>query len=207
MAIVLGSTDVPTFTNYSGLQEALIDFLDGRGQDRVAEFIGYAEDYLRIALDTVDREAIVTSAASPFIVDSAKRLVAVSVDGRCGTLDQVTLSDALTNYNVSGDPSVFTYFADTITVYPTPAESHTYRVFYIEQLPRLSDARQTNWLIDRCPSLYLYASLVHAEAYLRDPNWIGKFEGYVSVLVDGLIGEAQSKRWTGNLKPKLGCVP
>lgn len=207
MAIVIGGVDTPTFTNYGGLQAALVDFLDARGEERIAEFIGYAEDYLRIALDTVDREAITTAATSPFTVSDVKRMIAVSVDGRSGTLKQVTLSDALANYNVSGEPEVFTYFADTITAYPTPSAGTTFRVFYIEQLPRLSDSSQTNWLIDRCPSLYLYAALVHAEAYLRDPSWIDRFWQYVGMLVEGLKEEAEKKRWTGTLKPQLGCAP
>jgi hypothetical protein len=206
MAIVLGGTDTPTFTNYSGLQAALIDFLDARGQDRIAEFIGYAEDYLRLALDTVDREAVTTAISSPFQIPDAKRLIAVSIDG-CAPLTQVSVDDALTNYSGSGDPRVFTYFADTITVYPTPEASKSYRVFYIEGLPRLSDANQTNWVVDRCPSLYLYAALIHAEAYLRDPSWITRFWEYVGGLVELLKAEAQSKRWSGTLKPQLGCVP
>lgn len=206
MTIVIGVTDTPTFTNYSGLQEAIIDFLDARGQDRVAEFIGFAEDYLRIALDTVDREASVTGTASPFPVPNAKRILAVAADG-CAPLRQITLDDALTNFNYTGTPTRFTYFAGNVSVYPTPGEPRTFRAYYIEQLPRLSDASQTNWLIDRCPSLYLYAALVHAEGYLRDPSWIDRFWAYVTALVDGLNDEAQKKRWTGALMPELGSVP
>lgn len=206
MAIVLGGTDTPTFTNYSGLQAALVDFLDARGAERIPEFIGYAEDYLRLALDTVDREAITTSTVSPFQIADVKRIIAVTVDNR-PPLKQVTLTDAQANYSGNGCPTAFTYFADTITVYPTPGTATTYRVFYIEQLRRLSDASQTNWLMDRCPSLYLYASLAHAEAYLRDPTWIDRFWQYIGTLVGMLTDEAQGKRWTGSMQPQLGCVP
>jgi len=205
MTIILDVSDVPTFTSYDGLRAALIDFLDGRGQERVAEFIGYAEDYLRLTLDVTDREVSTTATASPFTLSNVKRIISISADN-VGGLRQVTATDMADNYQGSGVPSVYTLFGGTVTIGPA-APGYTYRIQYLEDLPRLSEARQSNWLLQRNPSLYLYAALCHAEVYLRDSGWVGRFWDFVNTNVELMNQEAQSKRWAGPLKPTLGCVP
>jgi hypothetical protein len=39
-------------------------------------------------------------------------------------------------------------------------------LLYWQKIPALSDSNQTNWVLDRYPDLYLYASLRHAAALL-----------------------------------------
>lgn len=206
MTIIVDVSGVPTFDTYSGLQDAIVDFLDARGQDRVVEFIGYAEDYLRLVLDVTDRETTITANTSPFSLSNVKRIVGISA-GDIGSLKQVTLSDLQDNYSGSGCPRVFSLFGDTVTIGPTPSETQTYTAYYIEELRRLSEATPTNWLIRKNPSLYLYAALCHAEVYLRDSGWISRFWDFVNTNVALMNDEAQSKRWSGPLMPKLGCVP
>lgn len=205
MTIVLDVSDVPTFTSYDGLKDALVDFLDGRGQDRVAEFIGYAEDYLRLTLDVTDREVSTTATTSPFTLSNVKRIVSISVDN-VGGLRQVSPTDIADNYSFSGVPSVYSMFGGTVTIGPT-GTGYTYRINYLEEMPRLSEAQQSNWLLQRNPSLYLYAALCHAEVYLRDSGWLSRFWDFVNTNIALLNDEANDKRYAGPLKPMLGNVP
>lgn len=205
MTIIVDVSDVPTFTSYTGLKEALIDFLDGRGQNRVAEFIGYAEDYLRLTLDVTDRETSFTATTSPIDLVNVKRVVTVSAD-TIGGLRQVSLTDLQDNYSGAGCPQVYAIFGEQILIGPS-ASGYTYRINYLEELPRLSEAQQSNWLLQRNPSLYLYAALCHAEVYLRDSGWISRFWDFVNTNIALLNEEANEKRWAGPLKPTLGCVP
>lgn len=206
MTIVVGVPDAPSFSDFNGLRAAVIDFLDARGQERVDEFIGYAEDYIRSALDAVEREEVLTFTSHPFDVTGVRRIAALAVDGG-GSLRQVTLADALDNYAGAGSPRAFSLFGQTVTLHPSPSENVTCRVYCVRELERLSVENQSNWLLDKNPSLYLYAALVHGDAYLRDPSWLDTFWQYVNATIANLNREAQDRRWSGNLQPNLGCVP
>lgn len=204
MTLAIDVSNTPTFTTYPGLQSAIIRFLDGRGEDAVDEFIGYAEDYLRLRLDTVDREAVttLTAAAAIPLPSGCKRVDGVYVTD-VGFLRQVSLADLQDNYVSSsgGYPQVYAMYAGQLYIKPSPTSAVSLN--YIEELTRLSDAEPTNWLIDRCPSLYLYAALIHAEAYLRDPSWVQQFKAYVEELIAELNREANEKRWSGSMMPMI----
>lgn len=206
MTIVLGTSDVQTFTNYDGLKAALVDFLDGRGQDRIAEFIAYAEDYLRANLDVTDNEAIMTGAGPSFLVPNARRIVAVTPVNGC-PLRRVSLDELHSNYQQGSQPKVYAQWADSVIIGPAPDDDARFRVHYVEDFRRLSSDNQGNWLILKNPALYLYASLVHAEACLRDPSWIDRFWEYVNATISGMNRQAQQKRNAGVLRPNLGIVP
>lgn len=206
MAIVLGVNASVNFENYSGLKASLIDFLDARGQERVAEFIGYAEDYLRLHLDATDQEATISGAGAAFAVPNCERIAFVTpVDGR--PLRRVAMDVLQSEYATGTVPLAYAEWGETVIIGPTPAGDQKFRVHYVETLRTLSETNQTNWLIKRHPSIYLYAALIHAEAYLRDPSWIDRFWEYVNSSVVAINKRAIKKRSSGVLRPNLGIVP
>ena len=52
--------------------------------------------------------------------------------------------------------------------FPVPDAAYSVALTYYARIPALSDANPTNWLLDIAPDLYLYGSLLAADAFLRD---------------------------------------
>lgn len=94
-------------------------------------------------------------------------------------------------------PQYFTIIGSNIAVQPTYNGSGS--LVYYKKLPKLSDTTTTNWLLDRAPEAYLYASLLEGAAYLRDPEMAS---GYNELMLSAVESVMQDGR-----KAKLGRVP
>lgn len=70
--------------------------------------------------------------------------------------------------DVSGDPRVYAITGANLEVYPEPATATAYRLTYYQNLPSLSDAAPSNWLLAKHPDCYLYASLVSFGVMVQD---------------------------------------
>lgn len=74
----------------------------------------------------------------------------------------------------AGKPLAYTIQGDALAFGPAPDTEYTVEMDYYA-FTRLSDSATTNWLLTSYPNVYLYGSLVQAEAYLvndaRVPGW------------------------------------
>lgn len=99
-----------------------------------------------------------------------------------------TTTDRPVNYTIEGLNLKFG---------PTPDAVYTVDIDYMQGLPSLSDSAPTNWLLTRYPDLYLFGSLVMAEAFIGDDDravgWLQATEG-----IYARIAESDRKaRWSG----------
>ena len=68
-----------------------------------------------------------------------------------------------------GTPRQYTIIGNDIQVFPTPTEAAAYTMNYLRSLPALAlTGTTTNWLLEKAPDLYLYATLLEAAIYLQD---------------------------------------
>ena len=88
--------------------------------------------------------------------------------------------------NTSGAPLYYAHLGAEIEVWPTPDESYTGELVYIEKIPALSDDQPTNWVLDHAPDAYLYASLLQSAPYLHEDErvavWGNLYAGAVARL-------------------------
>lgn len=79
----------------------------------------------------------------------------------------------------TGMPAVFTMEGNQILFGPTPDAAYPVGIFYYAKFPALTAGSDTNWLLTNHPSIYLFAALAEAEAFLvndaRTVIWEGKY--------------------------------
>ena len=71
----------------------------------------------------------------------------------------------------SGQPKFYTIIANEIRLGPTPAGVYEMEMLFWRKFPALTDTITTNWILANAPDIYLYGSLMEAEAFLQnDPR-------------------------------------
>ncbi len=70
-----------------------------------------------------------------------------------------------------GFPKFYTIVADELKVGPIPDGETEMEMLFYAKVPSLSATRPTNWILLNAPDIYLYGSLLEAEAFLQnDPR-------------------------------------
>ena len=71
----------------------------------------------------------------------------------------------------NGLPKFYTIVADELKLGPIPSEEQEMEMLFYAKVPSLSATRPTNWILLNAPDIYLYGSLLEAEAFLQnDPR-------------------------------------
>ena len=120
--------------------------------------------------------------------------LSVSIGGRDVTLEPLTPSIA-TDAQIGGIPRGYYVIENSIAIIGGNGdEAYTLRVK--NSLPQISSSRNnyTNWVLQKAPELYLYATLLEASPYLKADSRMGVWaEGY-RVALESL--NAQEERLT-----------
>ena len=95
-----------------------------------------------------------------------------------------------------GVPKYYTVQGDQLILYPTPDSEYTLEMGYYA-FPTLADDNTTNWLLTSYPDIYLYASLLQAEAYIINDKRIGIWKAALDEALKELDKEDKSARWNG----------
>ena len=107
--------------------------------------------------DFLEAKALVNTASTPYDI-----------------LASYTASSLYTqfpNAAQKGRPRGFTYIGSTLELAPVPDAVYALKLYYYQKVTSLSAGNTTNWLLTNFPNLYLFGSLVAAEAYLgSDPR-------------------------------------
>jgi len=81
--------------------------------------------------------------------------------------------------DASGEPKFYAVTGGQFEFYPTPGDSYTANLVYVQKIPDLA-TNSTNWLLTDFPDVYLYGSLTHSAPYLADEQrvkiWAGLYE-------------------------------
>jgi hypothetical protein len=72
---------------------------------------------------------------------------------------------------------------------PTPAANSPFEVLFYEQPEYLDDTNQTNWWTEYAPNALLYAALLEAAPFLKNPEAIQTWEGFYNRAIASLNGE------------------
>ena len=115
------------------------------------------------------------------------------------TLEKRPIVDFEARYlsHTSGTTEAFAIDGDTFRFGPATASSLAYSLRYYQRIPALSSTNTTNWLLEDAPDLYLFACLVEAERFLRNPEGVSYMEAQYQQARDSLVGSDRRSRWMG----------
>lgn len=186
-----------SISTYAELQTAVASWLNRSDlTDYVPDFIRIAEDQLSLDLHTREMEAQTTlvtvgdvaTVALPTDMHEIRRFrvdVSYSQPLKFLTPDQLSAdyaSDAV------GQPIVYTVIGANAQLAPVPDGVYSLELTYKQQLPALSDSNTVNWLLTKWPSLYLYASLIAAEPFLKNDDRLMLWQGLYQQQLDRING-------------------
>jgi len=173
MTIFVDAQQLSNLTNYAGLVTSVQRWLNRTDlQDDVPDFIRLAEARFRRVLVMPDMETsvVVTPAASVMLPADFDSLRSLGIAGYA-PLDQVSPA-TFSAYPLNGDgtpitgqPERFTIAAGVMRFWPVPDKAYAAQMTYRANLPSLSAAVDSNWLLAKHPDAYLYATIIQAEAF------------------------------------------
>lgn len=186
-----------SISTYAELQTAVASWLNRSDLTAyVPDFIRIAEDQLSLDLHTREMEAQTTlvtvgdvaTVALPADMHEIRRFrvdVSYSQPLKFLTPDQLSAdyaSDAV------GQPIVYTVIGSNAQLAPVPDGVYSLELTYKQQLPALSDSNTDNWLLTKWPSLYLYASLIAAEPFLKNDDRLMLWQGLYQQQLERING-------------------
>ncbi len=205
---------------YTGLQEAVADWLNRVGSPEVAartpDFIRMFESKfdnydppVRHPQMTVRATAEIDSEYTKLPPDFLEMQRLRIVTPLRGTLRYLTPEEfedekVRRKWDTTRYAGTFTVIGDELQIYPfNDSEPMTAEMVYWGKLPKLSDSVATNWLMAEYPSAYLYGALLEATPYLRDDERIAVWSAGLSQAMDFLIAAGdRARRSAGTLKPR-----
>lgn len=173
---VIGALD-----SYTKLKVRITDETDGRADDTALDsFILSAEAEIRRFLAdspvrpmrtrsslTVATEYVTcpTGMVRPISVEVT---LADSTKRRVPFVSPERLSQAQVEASSLEYPVMFTREGEELRFWPVPATSLTGDIFYFQRLEGISEANQSNWMLDDHPDVYLAGSLYYAYRHMPD---------------------------------------
>jgi hypothetical protein len=193
MTIFIDSPPPSDLTSYDGVQTAMASWLERDDlTDRIPDFIRMAEARFRdvLVMPDMEKQVSLTPATSVPLPADFDSIRALGIPGY-PAIDQLSPADfgALpvqpNNLPYTGQPTKMCIVAGAIRFWPTPDKAYAANFIYRANLPALSSTTQSNWLLERRPDLYLYASLLHAEFH----GWNDVRLPTIKAAVDEALGE------------------
>jgi len=173
MTIFVDAIQQSNLTNYAGLVTSVQRWLSRTDlQDDVPDFIRLAEARFRrvLVMPNMEADIVVTPTATlPLPVDFDS-LRAFGIPGHAALVQvsPATFSALPVDGNgapLTGQPQKFTITAGALRFWPRPDKAYAAQMTYRVNIPSLGPALDSNWLLAKHPDVYLYGTILQAEAY------------------------------------------
>ena len=201
-----GATVGSGITTYSGLVTSAGLWLERSDLGTmIPDFITLVEERLNRILRVPEMEEVATlgmdseQVTLPTDFRQARNLY-LDTDPR-QELECVTLGTLRTKYAVqaTGKPECYAIRGSEIVLGPAPDDDYDLILTYYKEIPPLSSGSETNWLITKHPSIYLYGVLLQAELY----GWNDERLPLIKSGWDEAIGELMEQ----GKKKQYGAAP
>lgn len=107
--------------------------------------------------------------------------------------------------NDSGTPAIMAVIGSNLHFGPTPDADYAYTHHYVGKPQHLGASQATNWLLTNAPDVYLYASLLEAEPFLKNDPRIAVWRDFLAQAIADLEVEDHESRYSGGvLIPSAG---
>lgn len=194
-----------TLDSYSSLQQEVLDWVDdgSLAGGKVRNFIALAEaearDQLLIGRAEMRSTAVVSSEMSALPVDLGE-IVALRIETSpvlpLRFVDAEAFTAAASAHPLTGRPRIYTVVGEELRFAPSPDGDYAVELVYRRDLPALSDAAPSNWLLARYPQAYLNGALKYASIFLVEDGRAEAFDALFKQALDA-IREADARRRTG----------
>ena len=109
--------------------------------------------------------------------------------------DSSFINEFLPNRATTGTPKYYANWDnDTIVLAPTPDAAYTVELAYNAQPTGLSSSTTTTWISTNAPEMLLYACLVEAFKFLKNPQMTQMYEQYYKEALTPFAGEQMGRR-------------
>ncbi len=181
--------------NWTELKASIAEWLNRSDlTSKIPELIALAERKFNRIIVTPERETTVTSTISSETLALPAdfwqlRSIHLTTDPR-QALMQVSPMVLRTEYadQTTGKPRAFAIENGAFIFGPSPDASYTLNITYVKTIPPLNGTTASNWLLEKHPDIYIYGTLLAAEAYLwndaRLPVWKNALDEAIAELAD-----------------------
>lgn len=172
-------------TNYTDLQTSIARWIERDDLSTVIpEFIQAAEDRINGDCQARNMETITTltaTAGSEYVTLPSGIVEVLSVavvDNPIRVLTPISADQMAKAYPsaTSAKPANYAIVGGQLLLGPIPDSNYSISFTYMAQVPSLY-SNATNWLLTRAPTVYLWASLIEAAAYIQDVDKMAIAQG------------------------------
>ena len=190
-------------TTYAELQTAVGNWLDRDDlTSRIPEFISLAEARFkriirhreiekRATADTVAGQRTLALPTGYFEMRALKLNRSTQQ-----TLELKPPSLLYDGSESTGIPQYYAVQGDQLILEPIPDATYEIEMGYYA-FSVLSDSNTTNWLLDSFPDVYLYGTLIQAEAYLLNDERVPMWKLALDGALDEVKKDDRASRWNG----------
>jgi hypothetical protein len=186
-------------TNYSELQTAIASYLDRSDlTSMIPTFISLAEAKLNRSLRLRAQESTAAGTASASVALPSDFLQVISITVTCGGSTYPV--DYIRPGDVKGESRPvyhYTIVGSNIVFDPVAADT-TYMLTYYAKFQTV--ASYDNWLITNAPDVYLYASLLECEPYLKNDDRMMVWNSLLQRSIDDLVTQDNYARYGQGLR-------
>ena len=194
---------------YTTLQSQIKDILENDGtefSDAVPSFIERGELRLFREIDSLGLNKYANTSfnvGDPFLSKPESTAIIRSINYKTSEGNRIQLLQATNEYVNDywpvrasvGSPRYYSNFGfDTILVAPAPSSASTVEMEYIAQPTPLSDSNQTNYFTDYTSNALLYACLIEACYYMKNPSATNYWQQRYTEEINSLNNEARRTR-------------
>tara|TARA_R110000772_G_scaffold64173_3_gene143477 strand:+ start:94 stop:720 length:627 start_codon:yes stop_codon:yes gene_type:complete len=99
--------------------------------------------------------------------------------------------EQMLNHPFTGRPQFFTIIGDQIQLDRTPDSEYTIEIQYFKKADPLTSLNQTNEILTKYPSIYLYGALTQVFIYSQDDQQVAK---YIQLFIGAIKGANKSDK-------------
>ena len=122
--------------------------------------------------------------------------------------DQSFINEYNPNRTSTGIPKYYANWDnDTIVLAPSPNAAYTIELAYNAQETGLSSSNTTTWVGNNAPGLLLYACLIEAFKFLKNPEMVGMYRQAYQELLTPLAAEQIGRRRREEYKDGVVRIP
>lgn len=194
--------------NYSELKAGIATYMHRTDLTAVIPtFIQLAEGYLFRELSPPETEIVVTGvtvggyAILPADYGTLQKLTVTS-NGKTRKVEYLDLP--IVGAEADSSPGYYSFEAGKLRIFGA-SDGQPYTLHYLPQMEALSDTNTSNWLLEKAPDLYLYASCLECAKYIRDEAQEAKLTGLVTSMTDSVrrLAERKGVPAAGSLQIKV----
>ncbi len=201
MSIALDLSEVGAIATYSALIAEIRDMSDDAGYDQEAinRALRKVEAHLDRELRSPEMERATTLTAIGEFVALPNDFLDMRALRYSGSdapdLIQTTPGALQFNYRgVSGSAAAYTIEGRSLRLAPIPTAA-TFDLLYFARIQPLTEAIQSNWVLDKHPDVYVAGALYHLARRERDGEGQGQAGTEYLAIIDAIIRNGISARW------------